>query len=111
MSNKIKWMEREVEVKTLTVRQVKELADDLAQLKINVVDLLLDDAVPAVAVEMATGITIEEMSGDIDPVELRKLWDAVRKKNPFFARMMDRLAEAGKQQPVKPEPSSVPPAI
>lgn len=104
MSTSTKFSGREIEVRTLTVRDVKELLDEIKNegresksvLDLHVLDLLFDDDVPARAIAKSTGLSLEELSGNITPEEVHGLIDKVRAENPFFVGMMERLVSAGK---------------
>lgn len=97
----MKFAGRDIEVKTLTVADVKTILDHFEQMRKNghglsVVDMLMDDEVPAVAVTKASGLTMAELEGAVNPQDLRELFDAVRAANPFFLGMMERLIQGGR---------------
>jgi len=109
MSTIVNFSGRDIEVKTLTVRQIADYLDGMKKKdpEVLALDLLFNDDVPANAVCLATGLTPQELSGDVKPSEVRELWDSVRAENPFFVGMMERLVKAGEQMQ---KPSSAQPA-
>lgn len=108
---------RKITARTLTVQQVRELLDEIKKqsdaksiLDLNVVDLLFDDDVPAIAVSKSTGLTLQELCGPVDPQLVRNVIDEVRAANPFFVGMMERMVNAGKSGGQVPATSSLPSA-
>lgn len=101
---------RKITAKTLTVQQVRELLDAIQQqaaekktlLQLDVVDLLFDDDVPAIAVAKSSGLSLKELAGPHDPQQVKELIDEVRAANPFFVGMMERLVGAGKSAVAAP---------
>lgn len=104
MATPVMFCGRNITVKTLTVSDVRELLDEMQKageekktiLEQDVIDLLFDDEVTALAMAKATGLTTKELGGNVPPDDVRKLIDAVRAENPFFVGMMERLITAGK---------------
>lgn len=101
MGEQMKFSGRTIEVKTLTVAQVKELMAELTADRENneplhVFDLLFDDEVPARAVSKATGLSLDDLAGPYTPQEGNELLAKVRAANPFYVGMMERLVAAGR---------------
>lgn len=97
----MKFAGRDIDVKVLTVAQIKEVMEELDELKkpgamFDIVDLLMDDEIPAVAVSKATGLSLAELGGEVVPQELSELFQEVRAKNPFYLGMMERLISGAK---------------
>lgn len=101
MSEQITIAGRQVEVKGLTMKQIKDvlasLKDRSKQQEAHVIDAVFDDDVPAVAVSMATGLSLAELEGDIGQQDMRDLLDKVKAVNPFFVGMMTRLISRATQ--------------
>ena len=97
---------RDIEVRSLTMRQIREAVaklksgDVLLDGEPHIIDLLYDDSVPAVAVSLATGLSLAELAGDIDQVAMRDLLDKVRAANPFFVGMMERFFRETRSDPL-----------
>ncbi len=87
---------RTVSVRQLTVREVSDYMDHVQQ-QPSIADLLMDSAITSELVQMATGLTAEEINGDVLPSELKRLWEAVAHENPSCAGLLTRLAAAGKK--------------
>lgn len=80
----------------LTVAQVRRVMDDLENEKsMHVVDLLFPDGIPALAISLSTGISIEELDGEKKPSEIAAVIEEVKAANPFFVKMLRRLARLG----------------
>jgi len=95
MSKELNFNGKTVVVKELTVAQVTEHLDGGAEIP-TTAELLLDRAVPERVVRMATGLTSEEINGNVQPSDLAKLWDGVEEVNPFLSKLQERLTIAGK---------------
>ena len=97
MSESIKIAGRDITVKQLKMNQIREFVssfgDDRA--KPHILDILFDDPVPAKAVSLATGLSMEELAGDLRQDEMRQLLDKVKAVNPSFVGMMERIIKAG----------------
>ncbi len=93
-SKLIKWNEKEVVCKELTVEEISTLMASDAEP--NDLDLVFFDRVPVQAVTLSCGLTAETLVKE-SPGELEKLWDAVEEVNPFFTRMLNQLAEKGRR--------------
>ena len=90
--------ERTITVNELTVAQVDALFSGFdAERPAHKAELLMESALPIEAVQMATGMTAEQLSGDICPSELAEIWQAVAEVNDFLSRLLDRMAQAGKE--------------
>jgi hypothetical protein len=92
-SKAIQFNGKEVEVSELTVTQVDSLLAD-SDSHVTTVEMLLNPNIPISAVVAATGISSNELNGDIAPSELQKLWEAVEEINPFLLQMYTRLVAA-----------------
>lgn len=101
MSEQITVSGRQVEVKGLTMKQIKEVMANLKgqneKQEAHVIDAVFDDDVPAFAVSLATGLSLAELEGDIGQQDMRDLLDKVKAVNPFFVGMMTRLISLGTQ--------------
>jgi hypothetical protein len=86
--------DRKITVRELIVEEVTNIMDAQGEQKISAFDLLLPDRLPADAVCLATGLTTEQMS-KMSPSELDEIWQAAEEVNPFFVRMVGRLATLG----------------
>lgn len=87
---------REITPKQLTMSDVHEflqrMEQDAADKKPpHVVDIVFNDQVPAVAVSMSTGLSLDELAGKIPQDTMRALLDKVKAVNPFFVGMMERI--------------------
>ena len=99
---------RDVTVKTLNMCELKEVLTRLLKkeetrseqsasiLGLHIVDLLFNDEVPAFALSMATGLSLEELSGKVSPEIIRELLDKTRAVNPFLVGMIERLVSHGR---------------
>ena len=85
-----------VTVRQLTVREVNEYLEGKAEPP-TMAELLLNRPLPEKAVRLATGLTSEELNGDVLPSELVALWDEVEEVNPFLADLSRRLMTAGRE--------------
>ena len=90
----IKWNEKDVVCKELTVEEISTLMASDAEP--GALDLVFFDRSPAMAVTMSTGLTHKDLEG-FPPSELETLWDAVEEVNPFFTKMLGQLAEKGRK--------------
>lgn len=88
---------RDVAARELTVKEVRQILDALDSAgEVSTVDLLFQDRIPARAVALSTGLTLEELEGDFRPSEIDTIITAVGEANPIFARLVERLAGAVK---------------
>ena len=87
------FQDKTITIKELTVRQVREVFEQLTHEGQLFIDDLLDQPVPAKVVTEATGITLEELEG-ARPSELITLCGEVVKVNPTLASMIQRRIEA-----------------
>lgn len=85
---------KEVVVRELTVEEVTNIMDAQEGQKVGVLDLLFPDRLPADAVCLATGLTIEQLN-TMAPSELDAIWKAAEEVNSFFGGMVGRLATLG----------------
>lgn len=99
MGEQITLAGRKIEVKQLTMRQIKDVVAVLkksqAGEEVHVVDALFDNDVPAIAVSEATGLSMAELEGEISQQEMHDLIEKVRAVNPFFVGMMERVIASG----------------
>lgn len=86
-----------VEAKELTVGQIREILEKLEKGgTTHYGDLLFEgEEIPILAVSLSTGLSIDELEGDMTPSRLKEIIEEVRQANPFFAGMMKRLAKIG----------------
>ncbi len=94
----IKFNGQELTVKELTVSQVKDVLRSLDTFEPHTLDILMDQPVTASAVCMASGISVEDLEGDLAPSEIQELYDAVLEVNPTFAAMLGRLQKIGMEK-------------
>ncbi len=86
--------DREITVKELTVAQVRSILSELETgTELAVLDLLFTD-VPTIALLASTELSENDLA-EYSPSELEPLIDAFREANPFFVKMMKRLAALG----------------
>jgi len=103
MSDPVKIASRDISVKQLTMAEIRKFVAAMQaeaekeDNKAHVLDMLFDDPVPAAAVSIATGLSMDELGGSFSQDEMRELLDKVKAVNPFFVGMMERLIEAGRQ--------------
>lgn len=100
---------RTITVKELTVRQVDGLFENAtADRKATTAELLINSSIPIDAVIASSGLTVEELGGDVLPSELERLWSAVAEVNDFLSRMCERLGAVAKmmQPPASSEMSA-----
>ncbi len=96
MSESINMAGREIEIKQLNMRQVREFIAGMdPETEPHIVDILFNDPVPAKAVSLATGLSLDELAGDFSQEEMRELLDKVKAVNPSFVGMMERIIKAG----------------
>ena len=86
---------KEIVVKELTVKQVEEVVDACADGDVTTLDLLFND-IPSAAVVKSSGLSYEELQ-KMRPSEVRVIADEVKKVNPFFVSMFERLSAAAKE--------------
>lgn len=93
MNEKIK----NARARELTVREIREVLGGLERRDaIHTVELLFPDGIPALAVSMSSGLSLEELDGDVAPSDLKNLIERVKDANPFFLNALNRLAETGR---------------
>ncbi|MDY0261978.1 hypothetical protein [Syntrophotalea acetylenica] len=87
---------QEVTVKELTVEQIADCMDAVCEGKVDNLDLLFDGQLPSEAVVRSTGLERGALQTH-SPSALELLWKAVEETNPFFLKMVRRMAvTAGK---------------
>lgn len=106
----IKLGKETVTVRKLTVREASAFIEDQSKYELSFAELLLDRSLPERVVRQVTGLSTEELNGDVDPDELDSLWQAVEDENHFLSRMYGRLmkisaamAETAGEQPTSSE--------
>lgn len=71
----------------------------------HIFDLLFsDEPVSSLAASLSTGLTLDELNGDVSPVELETVMRAVKEANPFLVRAVqngERLAKRFEEQIAK----------
>lgn len=91
-SKVIKIDDREITVKELTVSQVSALMEGSAEKTTATTgELLVGSPIPIEAVSLATGLSVDELNGEMTPSELAEIWEAVAEVNDFLSSMMKRL--------------------
>jgi len=50
---------------------------------------------PALAISLSMGLSLEELDGPFKPCEIAAVIDEVKAANPFFVKMIRRLASLG----------------
>jgi len=117
MAKEMTFRGKAIVVRQLTAAEVADYLDHAEGLTMTVADMLMDRQIPAQVVATACGLTVAELNGDVLPSELNDLWDAVEAENPFFCRLMERLAatakkmagmERGAAAPSEKPPASLP---
>lgn len=87
---------RDITVKQLNMSEVRDFVSSLDDdAEAHIVDILFNDPVPAKAVSLATGLSLEELAGSFKQDEMRTLLDKVKAVNPSFVGMMERIIKAG----------------
>lgn len=93
-STMVTFQGKELTVKEMTVRQVREVFERLKNEEQQLfIDELLDQPVPAMLITESTGVPLEQLES-AKPSELLPLCEAVIKVNPSFASMIKRRIEA-----------------
>lgn len=94
---RIKIDERELTVKELTVGQIRNIIEDLENPEnVHIIDMLFGDEIPALAVSESTEISMKDLEkGKITPSEMEIIIKGVKEVNPFFVKMIERLAKIG----------------
>jgi hypothetical protein len=85
---------QEVTVKELTVEEIADCMDAVASGQVDTLDLLFDGRLPSEAVVRCAGIPRADLSKPA-PSALEPLWQAVEETNPFFLKMLKRMAAPG----------------
>lgn len=100
MSDSIRIAGRDITPKPLDMAQVREFLDAMEKEAKDensvphIVDVLFNDEVPAKAVSISTGLSMDELGGKISQEDMRALLDKVRAVNPTFVGMMERFIKA-----------------
>ncbi len=90
----IKFNGEELTVRELTVSQVKQVVEALEDFHPSFIDVVMDRAVPAMAVCKSAGLELDNLeNSDIALSELENLYDEVLSVNPILAAMMERLRQ------------------
>ena len=95
MAREITFMGRAVVVRQLTAKETAEFFDTIGDIKPNIADILMNRVLPCSVVCTATGLTTEDLTGDVCPSDLLELWEAVEQVNPFFLQALERLSALG----------------
>ena len=82
-----------VEVKELTVKQVRDVFLGIDKAEPQFIDELLNEPIPAMIITECTGVSVDEMEKQ-KPSELKPLVEAVKAVNPTLASMILRRVEA-----------------
>lgn len=91
-SKVIKIDDREITVKELTVTEVTALLDGTEKkTTATTAELLIGSPIPIEAVSVATGISVDELNGEMAPSELAEIWEAVAEVNVFLSETLKRL--------------------
>jgi len=89
-------MQRKIEAKELTVSQIRQVFESMEnRTDIHTIEILFPNEIPVMAVSLSTGLSLEELDGDIPPSEIKRLIDEVKTKNPFFLSGLQSLAKVG----------------
>jgi hypothetical protein len=81
----------------LTVKQIAELMESQRNdTGIHDIDMLFPDRMPAGAVAMSLGMTLEDLA-EYAPSEIEIMIDEAEKVNPTFAALLQRLAKLGRE--------------
>lgn len=101
MGEQITLAGRQVEVKQLTMRQIKNVMAVVKKQdnEVHVIDAVYNDPVPAVALAEGTGLSLEELSGDFNQEEVNNLLSKFKSINPFFVGMTERLVLGTRSEP------------
>ena len=91
--------EKEITVRELTVAQVDKVLSDFDQNRpVTKAEILINSVVPIEVVSASTGLTKEELNGDLTPSELNVIWEAVARVNDFLSgallRTRDEIRES-----------------
>lgn len=88
---------KEITVKELTVKDISRLLSSFdTDAEMHPVDLLFNDSFPALGISMSTGLTLDDLQGDIAPSDLDLLITEVKNINPFLVKLIQKLLVAGK---------------
>ncbi|MBU1567435.1 MAG: hypothetical protein KJ630_17650 [Proteobacteria bacterium] len=83
---------QDITVRELTMEEVDELLAAVKETRVLYpAEVMLDPEIPQEAVMMATGMTADQLTGDITPSELAEIWGAVAEVNGFLSKLMARL--------------------
>lgn len=93
----IKIKGQDVVVKELTMAEVDGLLGSAgAGRAVYPAEVILDPVIPQEAVVLATGLSDDDLAGDITPSELAEIWEAVAEVNGFLSKLMARLSKEGR---------------
>ena len=80
----------------LTVKQIVQITDSLGKdTEISDIDMLVPDRLPSSALAMSLDMTIEDLA-EYAPSEIEIMLAAAEDVNPFFAGLLQRLANLGR---------------
>jgi hypothetical protein len=87
---------KKIETRELTVAEVRQVFDSMEnRTDLHTVEILFPNELPVMAVSLSTGLSLEELDGDIPPSEIKQIIERVKEKNPFFLSGLQALAQAG----------------
>ncbi len=86
-SKVIKWQDKEVTVKELTVAEMESVMDEYRPTPL---DIILNRDAPAEAVTISTGVELDAMR-ECTPSALEPLFGAVEELNPSLVALMGQL--------------------
>lgn len=84
---------KEITVKELHVSEIRKVLSSFDDSRApHMVEVLFEDPIPLLGVTMATGLTAEDLDGDVPPSEVDTLLGKVREINPFLKGVLARIA-------------------
>lgn len=97
----VKIDDREITVKELVVLDIKSLIASTGEKAkgslISTVDLLFGDVLPAEAISLSCGISVDDLESQFAPSELSQIVEAVKRVNPIFLTMIEKLGRAAEK--------------
>lgn len=92
----VKIDDTEITIKELNAIDIKALISNAGKQTMTTLDLLFGDEMPGDAVTMSCGMTIDDLE-KMAPSDLYKIVEVVKKLNPFFMKMVERLTRAAEK--------------
>lgn len=87
---------KKIEARELTIAEVRQVFDSMEKrTDLHTVEILFPNEIPVTALCLSTGLSSEELDGDIPPSEIKRLIEEVKDRNPFFLSGLRALAQAG----------------